>query len=252
MQCSSQVLECRAFPPRPRQNLKAKTGASPNCINRITQNFGYGVLYFPIYDMLLVSSVLVSAMDNEIATLRAEKIRLQKEASTVRVLLGHPLFAARALPPASDDSANAAEGLGATTPSDAARKAEQEWIARYLTLGNVLGAIVIILRMLGGVLTYFTTNYKDRAERAEGSATFWEKQADGFQTTAVNAQKIADQAKKDAEQATQTQRDIDVKTVADLNNRLSQSQTLSSKLSDQVTEANKKYDDLQKTCTPAK
>jgi hypothetical protein len=42
-----------------------------------------------------------------------------------------------------------------------------------LTLGNVLGAIVIILGMLGGVLTYFTTNYKDRAERAEGSATFW-------------------------------------------------------------------------------
>ncbi len=111
---------------------------------------------------------------------------------------------------------------------------------------------VIILEMLGGVLTYFTTNYKDRAERAEGSATFLEKQADGFQTTAVNAQKIADQAKKDAEQATQTQRDIDAKTVADLNNRLSQSQTLSSKLSDQVTEANKKYDDLQKTCTPAK
>jgi hypothetical protein len=50
MQCSSQVLECRTFPRRPRQNLKAKTGASPNCINRITQNFGYGVLYFPIYD----------------------------------------------------------------------------------------------------------------------------------------------------------------------------------------------------------
>src|SRR5580704_12995960 len=50
MQCSSQVLECRAFPRRPRQNLKAKTGASPNCINRITQNFGYRVLYFPIYD----------------------------------------------------------------------------------------------------------------------------------------------------------------------------------------------------------
>jgi hypothetical protein len=50
MQCSSQVLECRTFPRRPRQNLKAKTGASPNCINRITQNFGYSVLYFPIYD----------------------------------------------------------------------------------------------------------------------------------------------------------------------------------------------------------
>jgi hypothetical protein len=74
---------------------------------------------------------------------------------------------------------------------------EAKWIARYLTLGNVLGATVVVVGMLGGVLTYFTTNYKDRAERAEGSATFWQKQADSFKAIVDNAQT----SQKNAEQA---------------------------------------------------
>lgn len=197
-------------------------------------------------DMLLVSSVLVSAMDHEIATLKAEKAQLQKEASTVRAILGRPLFVARELPPAADQPTDRGDAPPAADPSEAAKKAEREWISRYMTLGNVLGAIVIILGMLGGVLTYFTTNYKDRAERAEGSATFWEKQADGFKKAAETAQN----AQTNAEQGARTQRDNDAKTISDLNNRLSQSQALSNKLTDQLTDTAKKYDDLQKTCTP--
>jgi hypothetical protein len=192
-------------------------------------------------DMLLVSSVVVSAADQKITTLEQERIKLQKEASKIRAVLGNPIWSVRALPAPIETPPVADENADVAKSSEAEKKAEQQWLARYLTLGNVLGAIVIILGMLGGTLTYFTANFKDRAGRAEASATFWENQSASYQKQLERDQ----ETKKKADEATQNQ-------IADLNDRLKQSQTLSSGLTEQLRQANKKIEDLQKTGEPPK
>jgi hypothetical protein len=109
--------------------------------------------------MLLVASV-VSTADQKITNLEADKVRLQREASTIRTVLGNPIWSVRALPAAPSDSDLSVENASETNQADSQKKAEQEWIARYATLGNALGAIVVILEMLSGVLTYFAANFK--------------------------------------------------------------------------------------------
>jgi phosphoenolpyruvate-protein kinase (PTS system EI component) len=126
------------------------------------------------------------------------------------------------------------------------KKAEQQWVARYLSLGNVLGAIVVTHGMLGGVFTYFTTNYKDKAGRFQADAAYWQKERNDYKAAAEDAQK----AKETAMQNAQKQHDDDSKTIKDINDRLSQSQTLSSGLSDQVKQANKKTEELQNQTPP--
>ena len=188
-------------------------------------------------DMLLVASVVVSAADQKIVELETEKLQLKKEASAIRTLLGNPIWSVRALPAAPDEIADT---------SAASKKAEQQWVARYLTLGNVLGAIVVTLGMLGGVFTYFTTNYKDKAGRFQADAAYWQKERNDYKAAAEDAQK----AKETATQNAQKQHDDDSKTIKDINDRLSQSQTLSSGLSDQVKQANKKIEELQNQKPP--
>ncbi len=189
--------------------------------------------------MLIVSAVVVSAADQRIATLETEKRHLQKEASTIRAVLASPIWSVSSTPyvATTDD-----ESKTIATAGDSTLKAEQQWIARYLTLGNVLGVSLSVILVLGGIVTYFTTNFKDRAHHYEGAATFWEAQSSKFEIAARTAQKERD----DAIAAAKIQHDADDANLKASNERLSQSQTLSSNLSKQVEDANKKIADLQK------
>jgi hypothetical protein len=183
-------------------------------------------------EKLTIAAVVITGMDQRIEDLETDRLRLQREASTIRAILGNPIWDVR---PAITESASEQNSSESETASE---KAERQWIARYLTLGNVLGAIVVILGLLGGVFTYLTTNYKDRAGRFQANAEYWEKQADAFKKDAESA----NAAKKTAE----SQREADAKTINDQNDRLRQSQSLSSSLSEQLKQANKRIEDLQK------
>jgi len=186
-------------------------------------------------EMLLVASVVVAASDQKIASLEQEKIELKKEASNIRAFFGTQIFKPAELPA----STSTTEGPSGTP---AALGAEQAWIAKYLTLGNVMGVIVVALGLIGGFVTYFTSNFKDKAHRAEEQVTFWQTSSDKFETAAKTANTALDKAQSDAK----NQHEGDQRTINDLNARLSQSQGLSKDLSEQLKQAQKKSDDLQK------
>ncbi len=196
-------------------------------------------------DMLIVASTVISSADEEIRRLHSERANLQPEASKIRAILGNPIWAVRALPaPAPEPTAT--EEQAAADAKAKIDKEEYGFMAKYLTVGNTLGALVVVIGMLGGVVTYFTTNFKDKAKRAEDMSVYWQGQATSFEKEAANARA----AQKTAQDALTKQQETDSKTTGDLNTRLGQSQTLSANLSNQVKAANAKIEELQKTVPP--
>jgi hypothetical protein len=206
-------------------------------------------------DMLIVASTVISSADEEIRRLEVEKHTLQREASKIRAVLTNPIWSVRQLPAAAAEEQPSAEPAAATEKAEQ-DKAEYTFMAKYLTIGNTLGALVVIIGMLGGLVTYLTTNFKDRAESAEKTSTYWHEQATGFEKEAGDARA----AQKKAEGALSTLQQNDGKTISDLkttagqaqtnitnlNKQLTQSQALSSTLTGQLNAANMKVEQLQK------
>ncbi|HKF46452.1 MAG TPA: hypothetical protein VKB38_03785 [Terracidiphilus sp.] len=162
-------------------------------------------------DMLIVASTVIASADEEIRRLHSEKRHLQREASRIRAVLGNPIWSVRQLPaPAAEETVTDAPAVA--DKEEKIDKAEYSFMAKYLTVGNTLGALVVVIGILGGIVTYFTTNFKDKAKRAEDMSVYWQGQATSFEKEAANARA----AQKKAEDALTKQQESDSKTISDL------------------------------------
>ena len=170
-------------------------------------------------EMLIVASTVIASADEEIRCLQSEKQHLQREASKIRAILGNPIWSVRQLPPPAFEETDA-DAAAASDKREKIDKAEYSFMAKYLTVGNTLGALVVVIGILGGIVTYFTSNFKDKARRAEEISVYWQGQATSLEKEAANAR----DAQKKAEDALTKQQENDSKTIGDLNTRLAQSQ----------------------------
>jgi hypothetical protein len=141
-------------------------------------------------EQLIIAATVLSAADEHIEELERERRFMNRVSSLVNA----PLFARAVI----QGHVAVATGGGApgnpSTPTGEGTQSETGWFQSYLTLRNILAAIVVVCSLIGGFLAFATQNYKDRMDGAEKRAEaadkavgvlqtdveYWKKQRDGY------------------------------------------------------------------------
>jgi flagellar motility protein MotE (MotC chaperone) len=125
-------------------------------------------------ELLLVVTTVVGALDKELVLLRRSSARYER----VNSIINAPLISPQSVKKTEgQDDEPGEEG------KDKAGKEESHWFLRYLTLRNVLGALVVAISLAGGFFAWLNQDYrsildarKERVKDLEGQIERFTKQ----------------------------------------------------------------------------
>jgi hypothetical protein len=125
-------------------------------------------------ELLLVASTVVSSLDKELIQLRKSAERMAR----LRSFVNAPLLE-------SVKQSTSKDTAGEAGPSPA----EAQWFLHYLSLRNVLGALVIALSLSGGFFAWWNQDYRSLLDARKERVVELEKANNSFAKTILERDK---------------------------------------------------------------
>lgn len=114
---------------------------------------------FSYRELVIIANTVIGGLDNEVIRLRRyEKSMLQ----TLGTAINQPLF----LPAPAPGNPGKAQAKGKDDPDP--DPVEIHWFAKYLTLRNILGVLVVVITLSAGFFAWFNKDYRSLLEAKDG------------------------------------------------------------------------------------